>query len=193
VFCPRPTLNATDAELGFDAQGALPLVSTTQRWAYARALTAMREKMAGAVSARIAVGGRLEGHTGLLPGVLEEILIARCGATPKPLYLLGAFGGATRLAIDLLEGRERREATTEWAVSRADGHAELVGEYRARGDSFRTPEEAAATLRTLGQRGPQKALDNGLDDEQNHELFETTDSYRIVELILLGMRTRWPA
>ncbi|HZJ64557.1 MAG TPA: TIR domain-containing protein [Kofleriaceae bacterium] len=186
VFCPRPTLNATDGDLGFDAKGALPLVTTIQRWAYARGLTAMRERMTGAISARVAVGGRLEGYTGVLPGVLEEILIARCGATPKPLYLLGAFGGAARLAIDLLEGRKR-------LVPRVSGHDDLVAEYRARGDSFQTPEEAAQLLRTLGQLGPEKALDNGLDDEQNRELFETPDSYRIVELILIGMRARWPA
>lgn len=193
TFCPRPELNVTNEELGAAAGGAIPLATTAQRWAYARGLTAMRKEMTRAISARIAVGGRLEGHKGVLPGVLEEILITRRGATPRPLYLLGAFGGATRLAIDLLEGRDRREATTEWAVSRAHGHAELVAEYRARGDAFWTPEEAAAMLRALGQLGPRKALDNGLDDEQNRELFETTDSYRIVELILLGMRTRWPA
>jgi hypothetical protein len=188
---PRPALDASDAELGF-AAGRAPLETATQRWAYARGLTAMREEMTRQISARIAVGGRLEGYKGVLPGVLEEILIARCGDAPRPLYLLGAFGGATRLAIDVLEGRERREATTDWVKGTADRYTELVDEYTARGDAFRTPEQAAALLRALGQRGPENALDNGLDGAQNRELFETTDSYRIVELILTGMRQRWP-
>jgi hypothetical protein len=188
---PRPTLVATDAELGF-AAGSAPLETTIQRWAYARGLTAMREEMTRQISARIAVGGRLEGHKGVLPGVLEEILIARCGDAPRPLYLLGAFGGATRLAIDLLEGRERREATTDWVKGTANRYTELVDEYTAHGDAFRTPEQAAAQLRALGRHGPEQALDNGLDDPQNRELFEATDSYRIVELILTGMRKRWP-
>jgi hypothetical protein len=92
----------------------------------------------------------------------------------------------------VLEGRERREATTDWVKGTADRYTELVDEYTARGDAFRTPEQAAALLRALGQRGPENALDNGLDGAQNRELFETTDSYRIVELILTGMRQRWP-
>ena len=46
--------------------------------------------------------------------MLEEILITRCGTEPRPIYLLGAFGGAARLAIDLLEQRDRPEATTAW-------------------------------------------------------------------------------
>ena len=191
VAVSRPPLPMTDEDLGKDGSGTIPRITATQRWAHARGLTAMREEMTRRICARVAVAGKLEGYKGLLPGVLEEILIARSGEHARPLYLLGAFGGAARLAIDLIEQRGRLEATTAWVTERVDGHAALVAEYTARGDAFATLEQAAATLRALGAHGPARALDNGLDDAQNRELFEATDSYRIVELLLTGLRNRF--
>ena len=44
---------------------------------------------------RVCLGGKTRGYQGSEPGVLEEARLAlECG---KPLYLLGGFGGATRL------------------------------------------------------------------------------------------------
>ena len=74
----------------------------SQRYARARSLTFMRESMLAETSARIAVGGKISGYLGLWPGVLEEgVMSLRAG---QPLFLLGAFGGATRLLIDALRG-----------------------------------------------------------------------------------------
>ncbi len=190
---PQPGLKADAlAELAPDARGFFPRDPGVRKWGHARGATAMREEMGRQLSARIALAGKLDGYGGLLPGVLEEILIARFGERPTPLYLLGAFGGATRYAIDLLESRPRPEAETAWVTKHVNGHAQLVGEYQRHGEPVVTPEEAAERLRTLGTQGPAKALDNGLDDAENRELFEATDSFRIVELILTGLRRRFP-
>ena len=189
---PRPgDLCVTNAELGADPRGAFPPDSPIRRWAYARGLTAMREDMTLQINARIALAGKLTGYSGLLPGVLEEILLARTRPAKRPVYLLGAFGGAARLAIDLIEQRTRAEATTAWVTHQVTDHATLADEYRRRNDRFTTPEDAAAALRALGLAGPAAALDNGLDDAHNRELFSATDSHRIVELILTGLRRRF--
>ena len=67
------------------------------------ALTQMREQLTAMCHARICLGGRTSGYQGTMPGVYEEALFSvRAG---KPLYLVGMFGGATRLAIDAIEGR----------------------------------------------------------------------------------------
>lgn len=189
-YGPQPTLSAP--ELAPDTKGFFKRDTPARVWAYARGTTAMREEMGRRISARIALAGKLEGYGGPLPGVLEEILIARLGEKPTPLYLLGAFGGATRYAIDLIESRPRAEAHTAWVKDNVKGYEQLVEEYRKRGEPVVTPEEAADRLRKLGADGPAKALDNGLDDAENRELFVTTDSYRMVELILTGLRRRFP-
>ena len=81
---------------------------------------------------RVCMGGRTEGYQGREPGVMEE---ARLALTyRKPLYLMGGFGGATRLfgaaagyggepywkARNGLSGEEKRElfetTDVEWAL-----------------------------------------------------------------------------
>jgi hypothetical protein len=190
---PSPSLGSAIGELSRDANGFFPRETLTQKWAYACGRTAMRKYMAQAISARVAIAGKLEGYSGLLPGVLEEILIARCEKPKMPLYLIGAFGGATRYAIDLIEGHSREESTTAWVKQHVPTYAALAEEYGRRGDQVTTPEQTAEKLRALGQDGPAKALDNGLTDPENRELFTTTDSYHIVELILKGLRARFPS
>ena len=81
---------------------------------------------------RVCLGGRTEGYQGREPGVMEE---ARLALTyRKPLYLMGGFGGATRLfgedaeyggepywkAQNGLSGSEKQElfetTDVEWAL-----------------------------------------------------------------------------
>ena len=81
---------------------------------------------------RVCLGGRTKGYQGREPGVIEE---ARLALTyRKPLYLMGGFGGATRLfgaaqehggepywnARNGLSGEEKRElfetTDVEWAL-----------------------------------------------------------------------------
>lgn len=67
-------------------------------------LTDLREKANCESSVRISIGGKIEGHLGNLPGVIEESLIAiRMG---KPLYILGAYGGASELLAKCIIGEK---------------------------------------------------------------------------------------
>lgn len=81
----------------------------------------------------------------------------------------------------------------EGARSARDGILESAITCRATAATrVRTPGRADA-LRALGAPGPAGALDNGLDDAENRELFHATDSHRIVERILTGLSRRFPA
>ncbi|HRI50332.1 MAG TPA: hypothetical protein PLW65_09125 [Pseudomonadota bacterium] len=96
------------------------------------------------MSARVALAGKLSGYIGFLPGVLEEILKSRRCALPMPLYLIDAFGGATRYAIDFLEWKKgepcpRVEAQTTWVQAQQPDYALLCDEYRRHGDAITTP------------------------------------------------------
>ena len=93
---------------------------------------------------RVCLGGRTEGYQGKEPGVMEE---ARLALTyRRPLYLMGGFGGATRLfgtapehggelywqAGNGLSGKEKRElfetTDVEWALGMISHGMEVQGQ-----------------------------------------------------------------
>lgn len=165
--------------------GMFESVTPAQRYAWARSLAAMRQAMSEETSARVSVGGGLEGFAGLRPGVLEEALFAlRSG---KPVYPIGVFGGATRLLIDALRGVEREELTTAWHEAHIEGWAEAVELARAKGFDFDSPEALASELAERGKSGLAGALNNGLDDARNEILIDSDDPAVIVACILDGL------
>jgi hypothetical protein len=190
VESPEP-LGIGSECLAPDARGFFPPGAedagqlAARRFAWGRGMTAMREQMTAEIDARVSLGGNSERFVGQLPGVLEEGLLVLDAR--KPLYLAGALGGATRLLIDGLEGRDRPEFGSEWARSTIPAYDAVSEIYRRNGFPLPTPEEVGTRLAEVGSAGPAQALCNGLDDVQNRELFKSTDPFRIVELILTGL------
>lgn len=155
------------------------------RFAWSRGLTVMRERQTSEVAARIAVGGKIgrpnDGYSGRMPGVLEESLLSIRGE--RPVYLVGALGGCTRLVLDALDGVPRPELT--WEYHRALSHAEDLRKlYIARGLKWEDYEAMAAELKKYGIAG----LKNGLSAEENRELATTRSAEHIVELVLHGLQ-----
>ena len=80
---------------------------------WADGLTAMRIVMRGGTAARVAVGGRINGYRGRMPGVAEEVLLSL--EARQPVFLIGGFGGCARDiagTIGLLE--QAGEAPRSW-------------------------------------------------------------------------------
>ena len=61
---------------------------------WAMGLTAMRQTMRSYSDARIALGGRVEGYKGRMPGIAEEVLLSL--ESQQPVFLAGGFGGCAR-------------------------------------------------------------------------------------------------
>ncbi len=160
-------------------------VGAERSYAWAVSMTHLRQEMAASTTCRVVLGGRLAGYVGLLPGVVEEAIISLEAKTP--LYVLGAFGGAARVIGDLLHGRTRDLAET-WEPSHREAWEATEGQYKTYERPYRTFDGLSAQLTEMGSDGLGAALHNGLDDNENEELFESSDSLRIVELILLGLR-----
>lgn len=182
---PPPDLDVA-GEFAWSAGTPHPADTPSWRYARARSLTTMREVTTHRVAARIVLGGRLTGYTGLLPGIVEEALLTL--EARRPLFVLGGCGGASRLVADGLRGRPTPALTTEWCRQEVLGWEQLSAEYRRRGRDALQPEDAATRLLALAPQGPAQALSNGLDDQENEELFETTNPRRVVELVLAGLR-----
>jgi hypothetical protein len=156
-------------------------------WAYtlARAMTAMREAMTAALDARIVVGGKLVGFSGRYPGIVEEaFLTLRAG---KPLFVLGAFGGAAELCARALRGEETPELDRAYQAARAPGYApmlELHDSAAAAHGIERVDYEAVRAL--FAEKGP-GGLGNGLDAAENLRLMKTADVEEAITLMLQGL------
>ena len=85
-------------------------------------------------------------YSGRIPGVVEEALVSL--EAGQPLYVIGAFGGAARLVVDLLEGRRREELT--WKFQREAPHAVAMRElYEQQGRHWKDYDEIAAPRPTV--------------------------------------------
>lgn len=75
-------------------------------------LTKMRVEMENNAHARIVVGGKMMGYSGIMPGIIEELKIAI--EAGHPVYMVGGFGGASRYVANVLLGVTEVEDPFAW-------------------------------------------------------------------------------
>ncbi len=144
------------------------------------------------LSARIALGGKLAGYSGFLPGIFEEALATL--EAKRPLYLLGGFGGATAalaeamigdpIALDALTAKRLRQQQP-----RLDALSDAARTY-ARPDLAEQTEALLARLRALlmKARGDLAGtLRTGLTDADAITLMRTTDVAYVQQLVMKGL------
>jgi hypothetical protein len=193
--------------------------SAEHRFAWCRGMTEMRayqaDRTRSKVVARIVLGGTFEKtvkvaadgsvkeswYSGRMPGVLEEVLLSI--KSGQPVFLIGAFGGAAKLVIDLLQGSGHPAAS--WDVQKQAPFADATRTlYASRGKTWwyydtelQIPGLAVDDPRSIREfladvwkspavRGWETSL-NPLTRSQNQELFETVDLARMVELVQCGL------
>ena len=170
-----------------DEQSFLKPDSTVNRYVWARCLTAMREQMAEQIDARLILGGQVAKYKGAFPGIAEEAALAI--AHPKPLFVLGAFGGCARAVGEALLGESPEILTQTHQTAQNQDYAEMIEFYNQQANQG-TPHEVidyhalVETFQNIGFRG----LDNGLTESENQRLFETEDLDEMVYLILKGLQ-----
>lgn len=194
----RPAdLNVCPGKAISDAVEAKPFPadqSPEYRYCWARGMTRMRESQVAedsGIAARIILGGKFgppeqgpgsdeKWYLGRIPGVLEEVVLsAQAG---QPVFLIGAFGGAAALATDLLEGRDRPEAT--WDYQRRAPNAEgMRALYERCGQAWWDYPAMVDLLRKTGPAG----INPLLSEDENRELFHTRNATRMIELVLAGL------
>lgn len=195
---PRPAdLNSCPGKAIADAVEANPYPaeqSPEHRYCWARGMTQMREAQTAkdsGIAARIILGGKFgppeagpgsdeEWYAGRIPGVLEEVALS--ARADQPVFLIGAFGGAAALAIDLLEGKDRTEASWDYQ-RRAPNSLAMRALYDRCGQSWWDYSEIIDLLRTTGPAGINPLLSEG----DSRELFHTRKVPRVIELVLKGL------
>lgn len=158
-----------------------PALQRARQYAHARGANLMRLDMNEWLDARVCVGGKLKGYNGLVPGIVEEAWLAlRAG---KPVFLLGAFGGAAELVFDVMAGKDRKELEHDFLAKEVPGWRQLRASYQRQDVEQLDGEQIAKELRKRGLRG----LRNGLTLAENEDLHDCTDPFRIVALIAQGL------
>ncbi|MEM6792560.1 MAG: TIR domain-containing protein [Acidobacteriota bacterium] len=172
----------------------------------AEALSAMRTSIARDSSALLALGGRRVGFEGFAPPVLEQI--CRSFEAGKPVYVLSAFGGASRAFVSWLLGEQPSCELLDYdfhAAHPGNGplielrealERELAGEYGRGG----APEAAERLLRErLGElhrialdfrtglrrdlEGPRRRLSSGLYPEETWQILTSGSVSRLRYLL----------
>lgn len=154
---------------------------------WTRCLTEMRENMEAECSARIFIGGRSKGFKGKCPGILEELLIAI--QHNHPIYLVGAFGGITKDAIEALKGNSPSSFSNEYYFNNENYKKMfLFFNNKHTGSTIDYP----MYLTQLQKYGLDKIADqNGLSVEDNLRLTKTPHISEVVYLILKGLNNRF--
>jgi SLOG cluster2/TIR domain len=170
------------ADLGLDP--AVKIASTTpeNRVAWARSLTAMRQRMNMGIHARLLIGGQTRG-LGKYPGLAEEALLAM--RARKPVYLIGAFGGSTEAIIEAIHGSKPAALTFDYQAADPVARA-AIDLYNAKippGEESIDYHALTAEFGTAGIAG----LNNGLDADDNERLFTTTHLPEMIALVLRGL------
>ncbi len=123
--------------------------------------------------AQVVFGGQLSGYQGVLPGILEEAMIAR--ENGLGLFVVGGFGGAARALADFLcDG-----VPFSKSLGRGPGGDTALLQQRAL--------SLSALARCFKSARTRQDLGNGLDWEENRSLMRTMDGARIVSLIDKGL------
>ena len=175
------------ANLGVDPATKVPPTTPINRVAWARSLTAMRERMNSETDARIFLGGQL-GSLGLrgsgrYPGLAEEALFAlRAG---KPVYLIGGFGGCTEAIIEAVRGANPPALTEEQRLADPGVLAafELYNSDLREGREPINYQALTAEFESFGVAG----LNNGLKPDENKRLFATINLPEMIALVLRGL------
>lgn len=159
-------------------------LSAMNRFIWSRCLTEMREKSVASSDVRIFAGGKTSGYMGLMPGVLEEFLIAV--DRQKPIFLLGGFGGVVQEICQLLEtGQGSGVLDESWQVENNAGYRELyeIASKRSEAVDFALIQNSILEL-DLHQLASRCGLEKG----QYLRLMKSPFLDECVHLILSGLR-----
>ena len=145
--------------------------------------------------ARFAIVGAVTNYFGRFPGIPEEIMLSL--AQQKPVYIAGAFGGATADAGSLLGLAHPRRgevpASLRAEPTEAESHLTEIADKLRPGPWSDLPVAAAELARFFRDHaiGGAKWPDNGLSLRENRQLFASRDADEIAELVVTGVLRRF--
>lgn len=160
----------------------LPPTNPQNSFVWSRCLSEMRKKMIEDSDVRIYAGGRHVGYKGIMPGVLEEIIVAI--EMKRPIFLMGGFGGVTASVCKLIQTTIiPEELTQNWQIQNNVGYKELLNFSLSRNIKYSANYDLYVKLIKNAD------LQNGLSKSDNDRLFSTPFIDEALTLVFKGLRT----
>ncbi|MDD2635502.1 MAG: hypothetical protein PHW82_08390 [Bacteroidales bacterium] len=179
----KPPVDLIITEPFSDTQSCL---TTESYYIWSRCLSAMRFNMNEEVNARIILGGKTANYKGKYPGIVEEAYLAL--KSGKPTYLLGAYGGASLAIIKALKGEFPEELTEEYQFKN-ENYKSLYSHYNSKHvDDQINYTTITEFFQSVGVSGLSKL--NGLSEENNLILFDTTDISEMIRIVVKGLNKK---
>lgn len=151
------------------------------QYIWSRSLTEMRKNMVKSSDLRIFAGGKHEKYKGIMPGVLQEIILTL--ESQKPIFLLGGFGGVTESVCRIIQSKCIPDKLTyDWQIKNNQGYKELL-EY-----SLDKNPEYSINYNDIFEKIYNADLRNGLTSEENEKLFMTPYIEEALYLVLRGIK-----
>lgn len=171
-------------EVPADLQGTQILPATPEdKYYWALSMTKMRREMISDCNARIFIGGKLSNYMGFYPGIIEEAYLSV--EQKQPIYLIGAFGGATSVLIRAIKGESVKDLVNEileWHPTAQDIYKMAV----ERNIVIPSVRSILEKFHKMGIKGLSKY--NKLSKEQNEILFDTKHLNEMILYTLLGLK-----
>ena len=144
---------------------------------------------------RVALGGKVTGFSGIMPGIFEEVRYALDppeGAARVPVYILGGFGGAARNLADALLGDGDLPKSFNVAYHQQysqPGYRLMREGYNAFGkaDEPKQELEHISALVRGARKNLAATLRNGLDEKDNATLLVSSDFSDVARLVYKGL------
>lgn len=159
----------------------LPPTNPQNLYVWSRNLTEMRKYMIERSDVRICAGGRHSGYKGIMPGVLEEIILAL--ELKRPIFLLGGFGGVTASVCTAIQQKSvPKEITRAWQIENNAGYKDLLEFYNSRNpQNILDYDEIAEKILNAN-------LNNGLSEEENNKLYNTSFIDEALYFVFKGLQ-----
>jgi hypothetical protein len=165
----------------------MPRSTTENHYVWSRSLTNMRQQMIRQCTARVCAGGKHQGYSGIMPGILEEILIAI--QLKKPLFLLGGFGGLTNTICNILAGSETLgRISYDWQIQHNTGYKDLLDYVKAKNKKY-LPDYKVILGQIVAYGHRNLSQLNGLSVADNIKLSKTPFVDEALNLVLKGLKT----
>ncbi len=159
-----------------------PIKCIEDRYSFCECFKEMRIQMAKDCTARVLVGGKITNYLGYIPGVIEEALYTL--RENKPLYLVGAFGGATEKLIKLIKGETVKELTNDFQYN-----TDFLIEFKDYVGSKCDYTDYDLLKTELSKFDVKKISDlNGLSIDENEILFSSKNIHQIMYLLMKGLK-----
>jgi hypothetical protein len=152
---------------------------------WAKSLTSMRLTITETSQARILIGGQVMNYMGIVPGLVEEAIYSI--RKMQPLYLCGAFGGATKAIIDAVFNGNSHHLTDDFQ-SKNQLYKDFYDHWNSTEAQKINYPALTKEFNDFGINGLSSG--NGLTEDENKRLAKTPHIPEMIYLIVKGLKIR---